>query len=89
MHLMLFSPAKGCVMTVRKVSRVSRKNLYGDSDRTMGLIIPIHGGTGSDCKKVGFKVNTIGRVLFPVSEPRAKAQKLSVAVRSVVADLKK
>lgn len=76
-------------MSVRKVSRVNRKNLYGDSDRTMGLIIPVNGGGGNDYKKVGFKVNTIGRVLFPVSEPRAKAEKLSVAVRSVVADLKK
>lgn len=75
-------------MKVRKVSRVSRKNVYGDSGRTMGLIIPVNSGS-SDYKKAGFKVSTIRRVLFPVTAPQANAEKLSVAVRSVVADLKK
>ena len=75
-------------MRRRKVSRVTRRNLYGDSDRTMGLIIPVNGNGGGDYK-VGFKINTIGRVLFPVTAPKANPKKLSVAVRSVVADLKK
>lgn len=77
-------------MKARKASRVARKNLDGgDSGRTMGLIIPVNGGSGDNYKKVGFKANTIGRVLFPVTAPQANTEKLSVAIRSVVADLKK
>ncbi len=78
-------------MKHRKATAVARKhNYYGDSGRSMGLILSnghtAAGGAGSK----GFSVKTIGRVLFPLSTtPASRRRKLSSAVRSVVADLKK
>jgi hypothetical protein len=73
----------------RKVTRVTRKNTYGDSRGSMGLIISTNGNGGGGSQKLGFSVGTIGRVLFPLSATRADRRRLSSAVRSVVAELKK
>ena len=73
-------------MKYRKTASVARKHSQtGDSGRSVGLKT----STNGHAQKLGFSVNTIGPVLFPLSPTQTDRKVLSLAVRSVVAEMKK